>query len=333
MDYPMVDPEVHIGRDLFGLGKNTEVNSDIRVFKEKMTELKVVKAFLISAPSYELKIGRSIVERSCIWRIKPNGEVSYIKETISDQRLTKEINPTQPYINANLAVLRIVKKENRKSGKKRFYFVPIFHPKLDKPENIERFLNDENTSAVKIHGIATYCSYKDVPEWAIRLFKKYDIPLLLHTDYLRRKKSGILTSIQKLQLANSALLWSKWILKNNIRAYLAHGASVDPSVAKLVNKEDDLIVGTGPDCLLEKRRKTSLNEESIHYLEGLLENFIPEKIAYSSDYPWNIDLQNKSKYLDWHSKERIVKTCLEHNFNKKDIERILSMNSIRFFDL
>ncbi|HCY21364.1 TPA: hypothetical protein DIC40_05990 [Patescibacteria group bacterium] len=64
-----------------------------------------------------------------------------------------------------------------------FYNVPLLHPILDDKEETEKILKNEATCAVKIHGISTSTSTKNISKDLVFLLQKYDKQLIVHTDY------------------------------------------------------------------------------------------------------------------------------------------------------
>ncbi len=334
---PVADSEVHIGDDPLGRlvtrkgGQPARIylHSRLEVYEQQIEPLNIRHALLIPTPTYELKLASGEVERSCLWSM--GGGITYKKITMTNLAVSEEVNPRQPYINMNRYLLGRARSENARLGESIFHFVPLFHPKLDNKANIEEFLNDPLTVAVKVHGIATHTSPADMPAWAPKLLSRYDKPFFFHTDYqkstyTRSRAEGDIAS------ANSAIKWAGWVAKNGTRAYLAHGARLDLGVASMMEKsgKEDLVVGVGPDLLLNHERERLAKD--VNYLTALLDMFPSKRVLFSSDFAWNIT-PNSEEVCDWDSKRRVVEGAIGLGIEEKEIEGILMGNAVRFFKL
>lgn len=323
----VADPHVHCGLNPFGFGLGSPLRSDFGVYKEKMAGLNVTRAVLIPEPTYEVELSDGAIERSCVWNINSDGSITYKRITTRNGKQQEDINPNNPYMTGNLEILKTAISSNKICDGRKFYFAPLFHPKLDTEDGFLRFADSSLTVAIKIHGISTYCGPGDMPKWIINLAKKKDLPFIIHTDYIRSDKAA--DEFANLVRRNSALKWAKWAIRNGVRAYLAHGIALDPEAAHLVGSTDQLVVGTGPDFLINKQKERLAIETE--FLPGLL-NMIPHKqIVFSTDYAWNVLDPSIPTVLDWQSKVRIIDACISAGLDVNTIKRILYSNAAGFF--
>jgi len=327
---PFIDPQVNIGKNLFG------PNSDINVFISQMDRLNITHAIVIPESTYELHLRNGYIERSCIWNVNEDGTISYKRILKKGNKETVELNPKNPLLNGNKYFLNVIKTKNKKLKKRKLHYAPVLHAKLDSPAYIEELLNDDLTVAIKIHGLSSHCTPADMPDWVVQMAKKYDLPFIIHTDYLTDPLQVSSPEMAKLMNKNKPIAWAKWVINHSVTAYLAHGIRLDPETAKLVNHENSLVVGTGPDYVLnlEKYRLFVTDKD---YLETLLEILDPSKILLSSDFAWNwfssVTDKNTPSELDWGSKGRVIETGLKIGLGIKEIKGILSENAAKFFAL
>ncbi len=329
----VTDPEVHIGKNMFG------ATSDLSIFKQYMAKLNVVRAILIPESTYELQLQNGYTEQSCIWNVdQSTGEIHYKRILFRGEERIEEPNPKAPLLSSNKHYLEVVKYENKHNNSwRRFYFAPILHPKLDTPEDIEQFLNEDATVGIKMHGISGHFTPNDVPGWVPKLAKSYDIPFIIHTDYVDssattlRGKHLLPDSVQ-LSRDQRPLKWAKWVDDNGVSAYLAHGIRLDAEAAKLVNRNDLMITGTGPDYVINMEKQRLLVKDK-DYLTCLFEMLEPNRIAYSSDFAWNWINSSDMTKLDWEMKNRVIAAGLARGLSNKEIKAVMNGNSIRIFGL
>ncbi|MCL4379084.1 hypothetical protein M1589_00870 [Candidatus Marsarchaeota archaeon] len=337
----VTDPEVHVGKNLFG------ATSDLEVFKHQIPRFNIVNAIVIPESTYELRLSDGRTERSCLWRVdEATGNVVYTKELMRGEERFEEINPRSPLLNSNKHFLELLKLENKKRAGFMFYFAPVLHPKLDIQWDIEQFLNDDITVGIKMHGISGHYVPKDVPGWVVRLAKRYDVPFIIHTDFIGDPLAGAVEGAAKMMLrrqpisedmanlrrANRPLKWARWVIDNGVAAYLAHGIRLDSDAARIVNHEESIIVGTGPDYSINSEKERLFIKDR-DYLTCLFEMLDPKRIAFSSDFAWNwFDASNMAN-LDWGMKRRVIAAGMARGLSDDEIRAVLSANSVRFFGL
>ena len=144
------------------------------------------------------------MEKSCLWYVR-NGRTIYKKITRTGNSVNEEINPKDPYVNANYAVLNYLKNRNKGTDGSVIHFAPIVHPILDSQENVERFITHPLTAVVKVHGISSHTGPEEMPEWIPKLATKHNKPLLAHTDYVDRPDNAPSPEIAKLRLMNQPI--------------------------------------------------------------------------------------------------------------------------------
>lgn len=329
MEEEVVDPQVYMGVNLLG------ANSDIEVYKKHMRDLYIKAACIIPETTHELRLKNGTIEHSAIWSIDfRTGKPIYERTLIRDDKVIKlDRNPKHPYLYANRYTLEYIKRNNVTKNGGKFHFIPIVHPVLDKQYDLEELLNNEYSVAIKLHGLSTHTTPKQIPAWIPKLARKYDKPFIIHTDYYSKDINKAKNpELAKLMLANRPLYWVEWALNNGVRAFLAHGIRLDKEAGRLIGREEQFIVGTGPDFVINISRDRRFSSDK-DYITTLLELLEPEKIAFASDFAWNWLGINKTKHLHWGSKRKIVDVAIMKGLTDKDIIEILRKGSQRFFAL
>lgn len=322
-EFEIIDSQMNYGKNIFG------PDSDLETYLYSASSIGITKAILIPTGTHVLQLQNGTEERSCIWSIE-NGNPIYKKVIIEGKKEKQEINPPNPYQKMNLHSLQTVKHYNATQNKIKFYFAPKVHPMLDTSDALVEFLQEPSTVAIKIQGLATYTTPKDIPEWLIELSKKNNKPFIIHTDYLDTDVIWMNEEISHLIRNNSPYMWAKWAKENGVRAYLAHGLRLDPQAADVVNNSNNLIVGLGPDILLEKEQGR-LAIKNQNYLETLFHLVDENKIAFSTDYRWNVFDRGKWDYLDWKTHERIITYANKQGKKKSFLFKIFYENAQKFF--
>ncbi len=321
----IIDSQVNFGKNIFGPYCNLE-----RYIKSA-SEIGIEEALLISTGSHIFEREDGVIEKSCIWTVEDEN-VIYESIFVRDGLEQKIINPLNPYKNFNNYTLSLVKSKN-KEGRIRFHFVPKVHPKLDEKEEVERLLQIEETVALKIHGIATYCTPKDIPLWIPDLLRIYDKPLLIHTDYVGKTTSvPIKTELQNIMVSNNPLIWAQWVIDNGIRAYLAHGVRLDKECVKLVNSLESLVVGIGPDLMIQFEF-WRLRSKTQNYIDSLFNMLDESKVLFSTDFAWNFKDKDNKENLDWGTVNRICNYAQSKNKDDTFLRRVFYENAEKFFKL
>ena len=332
----VIDPHVHSGEDVFGPDSKTVVNSDLNVYVKNAEKLRIKKIIVIPEPTHRLRLRNGIIEESCIWEVK---EDNTEKQHIEFKRLLKrddstrtELNPKNPYININRFVLNDIKSRNKASGVPKMFFAPLLHPRLDSEPNIVEFINDDQTKAIKIHGPSTYSSPSNIPKWAINLSRKYDLPFIIHTDSIYELETASSSAMKLILEKNISSKWARWANENNVCAYLAHGIGLDKETAKIVNNNENLIVGIGPDAVINSEITGQNKDRKSTYIETLFNIVYPERVVFSTDFAWNWKSSDKNT-LDWKTKKRLSKFFIENGYDFNTVFNILYNTSDQFFNM
>lgn len=206
-------------------------------------------------------------------------------------------------------------------GDKRLFFVPFIHPVLDTVDYLYEIVKKYKPVAFKIHGVACGVIPSLFGKKFIEALKDIDIPVIVHTDYSE--------DVDSIQYKNNSLSWAKFFVKNKIKGYLTHAARVDMETWNLVNDNDNIVVGVGPDLLISSRKHTLKDSDKFsldNVLEMLNEKVDVNKMMFDIDYSWNV--KNENKELDYEMIDRIKKI-----FGEERAAKILSSNPIKFFGL
>ena len=208
---------------------------------------------------------------------------------------------------------------NESDIKNKLFFIPMVSPIYTKPYILETYIEIYQPIALKIHFKNDYSSPELITEEWISIIKKYNIPLIVHTDYSKSNNN----EKDKLKNLNSALKWFQFFNRTGIKGYLTHGARLNQYVLENINMTDNIKIGLGPDLLLSSQPHTT---EQMNYLKILHDYVDPTKLIYDVDYNWN---RNKDTGLiDLGSVKRI-----EDMWDTKEQEQILRTNSIEFFGI
>lgn len=325
---PTVDPQVYMGTNLLG------AHSDIELYKTHMREMNVVAACIIPETTHELRLRNGFTEHSCMWRIDGQNRLIYEKFLFrGGKRVSTATNPKKPYFYSNKYTLEYLRNNKTMADGRRFFFVPIVHPKLDRPQDLEHFLNDENAVAVKLHGLATHTIPAEVPGWVPRLASRYDKPFIIHTDYYSGDVGRAASpELARLMQGNNPSGWADWVIGNNVRAFLAHGIRLDAGTEKKIRREEGIVVGTGPDYVINVERERRFMPQK-EYLSALFDLVEPEKIIFATDFAWNWTGRQRTEKLQWDSKRKVIEAAMNRGLNRKEIIGILMRNAARFFEI
>ena len=235
------------------------------------------------------------------------------------------INPYRE-INENLNKLLIQKS----SEDLQLLFVPLFHPVLDDIAQFEKMLINVNPVAIKIHGIGSGVGPEHITQEYIRLFKQYEIPIIVHTDCDFGNGSR---SMQYIRNIKRAKLWAEFFEKNKIKGILNHGASLDIETLEMVNNSDYLVVALGPDkvaCIDNNRLFYDCNGDYRRYLAFLQKHLNKSKLVYDADYNWNLingieDYDSVKRVEEIFEDRKIIQDVLANNileFNPRILTRV-----------
>ena len=303
----IIDSHSHIGYD-WCWGK-----SDIEGY-EKVSRIEgITTALLMPAPGQiDFKTGKRII----LYEYDKNG-FTYSSELTDKLPNTRIINKQ---------IHDIIKSYN---GDLNIKFIPLIHPLLDNSEYLYELIELYNPVAFKIHGVATRVIPSLITKEFITHLKIIGIPIIVHTDYLNNCNS-IFDSIRN---ENSGYNWCKFFVNNDLRGYITHGSRLDPQAFEMINKNENLVIGCGPDSLMKNNRNRLFNDlindlNDINILKILKENLNIDKILFDIDYSWNVK-NSQSKEIDYDGVNR-VKDIFS---NKHEYEKVLSLNAKRFFKI
>jgi hypothetical protein len=316
------DSQINFGNNLFG------PNSTLTEYLD-LSPTEIVRANVIPTATHILNLSEDECEISCIW--SNDGKVEFVKKTITPKGEILQYSPKSPYYLMNMMTLEEVRRQNARQSRVKFSFCPKFHPHLDRKNDIADFLSLEETCAVKVQGIATFSTPANIPKWFIELIKCYDLPLIVHThcnnhNYSQPDRDPYLHYICN---ATEPLNWAVFALQHDIKIYLAHGMRLCKITAQLVNDHDNFLVGVGPDLLLDEEKHLLYNHSG-DYLNNLLEIVDYNKIAYSTDFAWNIYRRGEWREYDWMTHNRI-EDIVKNQDSGKYLEKILYSNADKFF--
>ena len=299
----IIDAHAHFGKDNFW--PNT---GNVDMYINKAIKNGIGACFAMSVPCPVLKYGSSEIILS-YYEQEGKEFKHYTVDKKSDKFIkTPHLTGINPYERANDIIYYMTQK--RKDF--RFYYVPLLHPKYYSEEDIIKQIN-RGAKIFKIHGVACGIDPKQIDEEFFRLLEKYNIKLIIHTDY--SEKENILSK-------NSAMNWISVLQKYNINVYFAHAVRLDYKAIDIINNDCRYIIGIGPDKLLGKDGQNYIDTD--YFLEYCFRRFKEDKIVFDTDYPWNI--QDRDDYrFDWESPKRI-KSLLDD----KKAQKVLAKNIINF---
>lgn len=320
----IVDMQVNIGKTAFG------PNCDFETYHAKTQELGITKAMIVPTPThiFQTTIGE---ETSCLWKPNANPSQRYYKELRKESSEIEIIdNPRHPYQAFNQHILQFVKAFNESRQKLRLYFAAKVHPFLDDPQCLEGLL-DDNLVCLKIHGIASHSHPNIFPQWLDEFLRHHNLPVLVHTDWyegeIGEQMSPYVRALHELYRENSPLAYIHWALRNKLKVCINHGARLHNESIHIINNEPDLMMGYGPDSLLDAEWDR-LAMPTVDYAAALFEHASPDKVMFSTDYRWNVDGRNQWNNLRWDSIERIRRVL-----GPADQDKVLARNAINFYKM
>lgn len=308
----IIDGHSHVGKDYY-FGGNT-----LEQYDEFCKENKIDIGLLMPMPwpMYELNQDEVCL---LIWEHDNNCNITYYKLT-KNKKLLIDSNPYQK-INEYYYNKIINTKTNTK-----IYFVPLIHGVLDNALYIEQLIENTNPKAVKFHGFSSGFFKEDVNMEIVEVLKYYDIPVILHTSvYNYDDGYGIDTKYWRNKC--SPKKWLDFLVENELKGVLNHGACLDEDVIKKVNKRDNIMIGLGPDLDISLDHYKVSIPKDIYFKEGYL-NILKkitnvDKIIFDVDYNWNT---NNNGDLDYDFKKRI-----ESVFSDSECEKVFYKNALTFY--
>ncbi len=280
--------------------------------------------FLMPMP-WPVLIDNKVKTCSLLWSHDNYRKINYYRQKNYLGKVTIEEISSNPYKQVNEYYYNMISKESTKT---KIYFIPMIHGVLDEPSYVDDLIKKTKPKAVKFHGFSSGFFAEDVKPELIEIFKYYDIPIILHTSvYNYDDGYGFQTKYWRNKCSPSN--WIRFLIDNNLKGTLNHGACLDVDSIKLVNKSENIMIGLGPDLDISHdpykvcTPKRQFLEEG--YLKIIKRLVLADKLLFDLDYCWNIDCDSK---IDYNSQNRIQDTWVY-----ADCEKILSENAKRFYKL
>ena len=302
----ILDAHSHIGMDKF-----FKFQGSIDEYIQECKKIGVTDSLLMSTPCPVIISGESKVT-PLIWNFE-DGQFKCYKEKNGEVMEVQK----NPYNLVN-EILKSTLSKMKNCGIN-LHCIPLVHPKYDTDNYLEMLLMD-NPVAIKMHGISAAFSPYDVSDRFWNIIRKYDVPIIIHTDYDNTQND---TPLCKLRNANTPLEWINVLKKQNVRALLTHGVRLCSDSMKLINGNNNFVIGIGPDSLIASEKERLYKNSS--YLETLFEGVSIDQLVFDIDYPWNV----KNDRLDFNSIDRIKKIIT----NADELDKILYYNAQKFFHL
>lgn len=324
--YTIFDAQINFGKNVFG------PHSCLDYYLDHVPN-STSKALVIPTATHLRTLEKETVEISTYWKYKHKLIFYKVIENLRNHQHKIVYNPGSPYLAMNQFVLNKIREKNKGQNKIKFYFCPKFHPHLDKREDIEPFLYEKETVAVKIQGIASFSTPHDVPTWLIALLRAKNIPLFIHSSFYYANEVDPLRDpyMHYICLQNQPINWIMFGLKNDLRIFLAHGLRLCPYAANLVNKYANFLVGLGPSKMLNNERQ-HLYIQDQDFLDCLFTLIDARKIAYCSDFAWNVSDRGAWSAFDWHADLDVANT-LRHHHLISHMHDVFTINAEKFFGI
>ena len=302
-DSKIIDAHSHFGNDLFWPNKGTAEE-----YIENAKEKGIDTCLAMPVPSPVINEDDKQIILS--YNEKEGNElIHYMIETSKEGK--KKI-PNQkgfnPYKKANDMLYKMI--QDHKDF--HFEYVPLLHPYYYSEEDIVENIN-RGARVFKIHGIAAGVDPKKIDPEFFKLIDKYNVNLILHTDF--SDKDDLLSK-------NSALNWLEALHPYMIKSYFAHAARLDRKAAEIIRDDNRYVVGLGPDKILSEPGQ---NPKYVNdYLDYCFSVFGPDKVIFDMDYPWNIK-NSKDYSKDWDTIDRI-----NEHLNEEEKQKVYRKNIYEF---
>lgn len=312
----IIDTHSHVGKDYY-FGE-----SSLNSYDKFCISNNIDAGFLMPMPWPIIKNCQG-EEYTFIWEHDNKNKISLYKIFLNQERRYKNRIVCNPYTEVNEYYYNLIHHVNTKT---KIFFVPLVHGSLDTPELIEDLITKTNPVAIKFHGFSGGFFADDVNLELAEVLRFYDIPIIIHTSVYRYNDGyGFETKYWRNKCNPKS--WADFLIKNNLRGVLNHGACLDEGTINLVNKSDKIMIGIGPDLdISNDPYKVLVDKEkfmSIGYLKILKQMVNPEKLLFDLDYNWNT---NATGEIDNLSVERVFNT-----WTYEDCDKILSGNAKRFY--
>lgn len=310
----IIDCHSHFGNDYYC--GNVELDDYIKYCKV----LGISHAFLMPTPwpKYFDDDGKEVT--SLIWEhMNYKTKIYYSIFNGKKEQIYKN-----PYKQVNLKYFDLIKNNNSKI---RLEYIPLVHGVLDTPDYLYELLDNIKPKAIKMHGFASGFSPEEIKPEICEILRCFDLPIILHTSvYNYNYGYGYDTKYWRNECHPNR--WVKFLKENNLKGVLNHGACLNDDSILEVNRNDNLMIGIGPDLdILRDFFKVDIDKKTynnIGYLKLLKEKVLTCKLLFDVDFNWNID----NGQLDYLQIERFSKI-----WNESELDSILYGNAIKYYKL
>lgn len=319
----IIDSHGHFGKSFMG------PESSISLYVNEAKKIGVVASIASPGPTPEI-IDGSVTTRPCLWEVN-EGVVSYFRQEINsstgeDSKSTPDVNP---YHGVNMNLISEAQKHNKRDVEHKILAMPIHQPFLDTKDEIESLLKHKDVIALKLHGISTFTGPNDVSQNTVDSLKRFDKPIIVHTDMYRGE---VKFDIHRAYQLNHPLSWVNWARDNKVKTLITHGARLSAEALKLIDSTPNVAVGLSPDLLLMSEQNR-LDHNSDEFLFELFSLVSPQKILFDIDYGWNVTERNNWEKSDWKMCERINSAALRAGLSQNDLDNIYFNNAVKFYNI
>lgn len=314
----VIDAHSHVGKDYYFGGTTLESYDDFCV----KNNINVGLLMPMPWPVFE---GDDKEVCSLVWEHQDYKLIKYFKLVKQGGEIVKKQVVSNPYKNVNEYYYNLIKDTKTSTN---IRFVPLIHGVLDEPSYVEDFIKVTNPVALKFHGFSSGFFKDDVNPELVEVIKYYDVPIILHTSvYNYDDGYGLDTKFWRNKCSPDA--WLTFLLENELKGILNHGACLDEKTINLVNKSDNIMIGIGPDLdiSLDPYKVLTPKKEylTLGYLNILKTLVNPEKLVFDLDFNWNTDNFGN---IDYGSVNRVINT-----WSYSDSEKILYENAKHFYKI
>lgn len=250
---------------------------------------------------------------------------SHVVSDYSEDKILQGRDLINPYQEINEYYRK--KVESFEGACHRLFYVPMLHPRLDTDDYLEELLRSTHPKALKIHSIGSYSSPKDIRQSYLEIIKKYQVPLIVHTDFNNGRYDNN-PGLEKAVSFSGPEDWFDFFEFNGIKGTLNHGAALSLDVLNKVNDSNLVKVALGPDLHLCELSRLNVPEKvyADYGFLGTLKLYLnPDKIIFDIDYDYNSD--SKGNY-DTFSVERVKQT-----WNSEDCLKIFRKNAESHYEI
>lgn len=311
----IIDGHAHIGNEKFN--NRNEIIIDAYLDYAKKVGINIGLIMPVPCPIIPNDFGLAGGKILLTWEYDKLKE-KHIDISEDDNLIKRDL--INPYKEINNYYYKII---DNYCGEVKLLFVPMIHPRLDTPQYLEELINECDPPAVKIHSVGTVSSPEDISKKYTKVLQKYDVPVIVHTDYNNGKfdnNIGLYKAVDKAE-ANK---WYDYFEKNHIKGTLNHGATLNLDVFSKINKSEYVKIGIEPSIFFGgDYRRLNINKElydSLGFLGIIKEYLDPSKIIFDTDFDYN---RHNNDKIDYDTVKRI-----RDIWNGEDQEKVLYKNAL-----